>query len=662
MTHRPLIEKERQILEGHNCTSENWDLITVSENFNPDRIRNTRFAGAVQIGRLDGELEIEPGYQRPAGISDAFIKDCIIGDNVIISRSGTIIGYVIEENCVLENVGFLTVLGKSSFGNGVEIEVLNEGGGRELPLFDRLSAQIAYILVNYRHDPELISALRGMIENYAESKKSDRGIIGRGTRIRNTNRICDVIFGENCTVNGAQLLENGSINSTSDDPVYITDGVIAKDFIVMSGARIDGAAMISKCFVGQAVKMGRQFSGENSVFFANSEAFHSEACSIFAGPYTVTHHKSTLLIAGLFSFYNAGSGTNQSNHMYKLGPLHQGVLERGAKTGSFSYMLWPSRVGAFSAVIGKHYSNFDTSLFPFSYIDEQDGKSVLTPAMNLFTVGTRRDSAKWPQRDKRKGADKLDLLHFEVFSPYTIGKIVQAIEILQKLSDETPVNKEMVQINGVYIKRLLLKRCRKYYEMAVKIYIGNEILNQLKANDKIKSFSELKQVLLQPSASGIGHWVDASGMLTSAEMLQAVLNEVREGRISGIGDLEESLRGLHSRYEEANWSWCKSLLANHLQHPVNELSIEELMTIISDWQDSMLKLDNMILSDSQKEFDVISRIGFGIDGDNSTRDRDFEAVRGTHETNKFVKEIKSEMDSVTRSAETWINHLKNLET
>ena len=45
----------------------------------------------------------------------------------------------------------------------------------------------------------------------------------------------------------------------------------------------------------------------------------------------MTHHKSTLLIAGMFSFMNAGSGSNQSNHMYKLGPIHQGAMERGAK-------------------------------------------------------------------------------------------------------------------------------------------------------------------------------------------------------------------------------------------------------------------------------------------------------------------------------------------
>jgi len=195
------------------------------------------------------------------------------------------------------------------------------------------------------------------------------------------------------------LLEEGTINSCKEAPTIVGEGVTAKKFIMLSGSKVDSYAIIDKTFIGQSVKMGKQYSAENSVFFANCEAFHGEACSVFAGPYTVTHHKSTLMIAGLFSFFNAGSGTNQSNHMYKLGPVHQGILERGSKTGSFAYLLLPDFVGAYTVVMGKHYANFDTTDFPFSYITEEKGKSELTPAMNIFTVGTRRDSEKWPTRD-----------------------------------------------------------------------------------------------------------------------------------------------------------------------------------------------------------------------------------------------------------------------
>ena len=149
---------------------------------------------------------------------------------------------------------------------------------------------------------------------------SSMGLVGAGAKILNSRIIKNVKIGPAATIEAASRLENGSINSCPQDPVYIGPGVFARDFIVCSGSKITDGVSLYKCFVGQATELGRQYSAENSVFFANCGGFHGEACSIFAGPYTVTHHKSTLLIAGLFSFLNAGSGTNQSNHMYKLGP------------------------------------------------------------------------------------------------------------------------------------------------------------------------------------------------------------------------------------------------------------------------------------------------------------------------------------------------------
>ena len=104
---------------------------------------------------------------------------------------------------------------------------------------------------------------------------------------------------------------------------------------------------------------------------------------------------------------NAGSGSNQSNHMYKLGPIHQGIMERGSKTTSDSYVLWPSRIGPFTLVVGRHYHNADTTQFPFSYLTEVNYELQLVPGINLRSVGTIRDAQKWPKRDARKDLKSL---------------------------------------------------------------------------------------------------------------------------------------------------------------------------------------------------------------------------------------------------------------
>ena len=270
------------------------------------------------------------------------------------------------------------------FGNGVEIETLNEAGGREVVLCNGLSAQLAYLMCVYRHDERLISQLQQLARAAAatvtadvrhdrgldrESPKQPRSSTWRSGRLR--------------VVDGSISLVNGTILSHPEAPTTIGAGVIAEDFIVAEGASVTDAAMLTSTFVGQGSRVGKQFSAEGSLFFANCEAFHGEACSVFAGPYTVTHHKSSLLIGGMFSFYNAGSATNQSNHRYKLGPSHEGKLERGCKTGSSSYLMWPCRVGPFSVVLGKHTRTFDTRDMPFSHV-EADSERPLHPHPGLL--------------------------------------------------------------------------------------------------------------------------------------------------------------------------------------------------------------------------------------------------------------------------------------
>ena len=49
---------------------------------------------------------------------------------------------------------------------------MNECGGRTVPVFDRLSAQVAYVLAIYRHRPQTIAALEAMIRTYAEERSS----------------------------------------------------------------------------------------------------------------------------------------------------------------------------------------------------------------------------------------------------------------------------------------------------------------------------------------------------------------------------------------------------------------------------------------------------------------------------------------------------------
>ena len=650
MSYRQLSTTEITALQNQGCFSSDWSKIEVCDPFSTDAVHQVRFVGAVKLGKVGGTLKTSTGETLTSGFYNCKIENCVIGNDVLLDNVQELKNYAISDSVVLKNVQSIAVNETSSFGNGYEIEVLNEGGGRELKIFDRLSAQLAYILVSYRHNPALIDSINGMISDYAEKCSSDTGNIGTGAEIRNTGTISEVNIGEFASISGAALLKNGTIVSNKEAPAFVGENVIAKNFIILSGSKVDGGALVDKSFVGQSVEIGKQFSSENSVFFANSEAFHGEAVSIFAGPYTVSHHKSSLLIAGMYSFYNAGSGTNQSNHMYKLGPVHQGILERGSKTGSFAYLLWPCRIGAYSVVMGKNQASFDTSDFPFSYINVDNEKSILTPGMNLFTVGTKRDTEKWPKRDKRKDPVKHDLINFDFLSPYIVQKVLNSLDVLQELYEKASKKQETVYYKGIRIKRLMLKSTRKFYETAVNIFLGDQVIKRLEKIDGSPGLESIRKAFAPGSGDIPGKWLDLSGMIASEQAVQALLADITSGALNTLEGISGALDRINVSYEEEVWNWTTRILAERYDVDVKEINADQLIELLSRWESETIKLDKMILSDAAKEFDNSSKIGFGVDGNEEVRDLDFEAVRGVLDENKFIKGIRKEMEETELKA------------
>jgi hypothetical protein len=659
---RALSVEERERLTEQGCACADWSKVEVAEGFRPERVRATHLSGQVRLGVFDKEVCFYGGVTKPTGISDATIHNCTIGDNAYICHvRNYIANYVIEEDAVIDNIDLLAVEGSSSFGNGTEVAVVNEAGGREIPIYDRLSAHAAYVLAFYRHQPAAIRKLQEMIAGYAASIHSPMGRVGKGARIVNSRLLRNIRVGPAATIEGVNRLEDGSINSCVEDPVYIGPGVYAEHFIVSSGSTITDGSIICHCFVGQGCVLAKQYSAENSVFFANCGGFHGEACAIFAGPYTVTHHKSTLLIAGLFSFLNAGSGTNQSNHMYKLGPVHQGIVERGSKTGSDSYMLWPAKVGAFTVVMGRHYRNSDTSDLPFSYLIEHEDESLLAPGVNLRSVGTVRDARKWPQRDRRKGPDKLDHINFKLLSPYTIQKMINGRDLLRNLKNAAGPTSDYFVYSNVKIPNASLERGIELYQLGIDKFIGNCLLKRLE-NRELRSVGQLRAVLQPDTRVGPGKWVDLAGMLAPEETIRQLLGDIENGTIGTLDDLEKRFAAIHADYAGYEWAWAVDVLQAQLKKSVSEITADDVIALARRWREAVVNLDRRLHDDAEKEFAATAQIGFGVDGDCHTKECDFAAVRGTVETDRFVAEIEKHIAAKTALADELLGRLEPLRT
>jgi len=645
----PTQEQVKQ-LSSQGCTADDWSLVKIDKDFDLSRLRHCNFLGNVTVFNLSGRVSDVHGVEKPCGLYNATIINCSIGKGVRIANVRVhVSNYDIGDNVCIEDVGTIQANLGATFGNGIRVKALNEAGGREVVIFDELNSQFAYLMCVHRYRPKMIEKLEAIAGRYVQKVKSDRGTIGAGVKICSAQEIIDVRIGPAAVVNGAASLVNGTILSKADAPATIGTGVIAQDFIVSESSSVTGQAILEKTFIGQGCMIGEQFSAKNSLFFANCECFHGEACSVLAGPYTVTHHRSTLLIAGLFSFYNAGSGTNQSNHMYKLGPVHEGRLLRGTKTGSFSYMMWPCRTGPFSVVLGKHTGTFDVEDYPFSHLDARpDGKANFIPGLHLTTVGIARDAAKWPRRDRRKGDIKRDKITFDVLSPYTVGKMLKANAALRQLQESTDKSVEEVGVGGALVKRPILRASQKYYRKGIELYLLEKVMEKLK--DCSKGGENCRQTFAVEADALYGdQWVDIGGQLMAEDRLRQLQDKIENNDISNISQFYEGIERIQQAYAKDEWLWVKTKFKDYFGVDLDNATVHELLEAVNEYQNVKSKFLKLVSADAEKEYAKLSRTGFGQDGTAVDAEKDFAETRGCFEANSFVKEIKQAVADLDQS-------------
>lgn len=658
--YRNLTEDEILRLKSQSCLADDWEKVRVADGFSTEFVHHTRFSGEVKLGVFQGEFILPGGICKHSGLRHVTLHNVTVGDNCCIEHiQNYIANYEIGHDTFIENVDILLVDGVSRFGNGVEVSVLNETGGREVVITDKLSAHLAYIMALYRHRPELTARLKEIADYYSDKHAAAVGTIGSHVTILNTGSVRNVRVGDYACISGACRLSNGSINSNEAAPVRVGDGVICDDFILSSGSHVDDGAMLTRCFVGQACKLGHNYSASDSLFFSNCQGENGEACAIFAGPFTVTHHKSTLLIAGMFSFMNAGSGSNQSNHMYKLGPIHQGTLERGAKTTSDSYILWPARVGAFSLVMGRHVNHSDTSNLPFSYLIEQNNTTYLVPGVNLRSVGTIRDAQKWPKRDGRKDPNKLDFINYNLLSPYTVQKMFKGRETLLNLRHASGELSDIYSFHSAKIRNSSLVNGIRFYEIAIHKFLGNSVIKRLEGID-FHNDDEIRARLRPDTSIGSGEWVDISGLIAPKSEVDALTDAIEQGMVNKLKEINAKFERMHRNYYTYEWTWAYGKLEEFYGVKPENMTAADIIRIVEKWKEAVIGLDRMVYEDAKKEFSLASMTGFGADGSRLEKEMDFEQVRGDFESNPFVTAVLKHIEVKSALGDELIERMKEV--
>jgi carbonic anhydrase/acetyltransferase-like protein (isoleucine patch superfamily) len=589
MDYRQLTEEEIAILEDNSCHAEDWTTVTVGEGFRTSCVRNVNFYGDVRIGATEKSIEVTNGFFKQSGIYNATLRNVTIGDNCLIENIANYINcYDIGDDCQITGTSTVATTEGATFGQGNVISVLNEVGEGNVMLFEGLTSQIASLMLRHQDDTDFNLKIREMIKLNLMQTTPERGQIGDRVKITNTTEIMNAIISDDCEIVSACRLSDCTIKSIPEASVYIGSGVIIENSIIFDGSSILNSAKIENCFVGEACQITNGFTAESSLFFANSYMANGEACAAFCGPFTASHHKSSLLIGGQFSFYNAGSATNFSNHAYKMGPMHYGTLERGCKTASGAYLLMPAHIGTFSVCFGKLMFHPDTRSLPFSYLIALGDIMYLVPGRNITTVGLYRDIRKWPKRDVRPRNGRKSIVNFDWLQPFSVGEILHGKQILEQLREASGDEVSTYNYHEYVIKSTSLHKGIKYYDIALRIFMG----------------AVLKRHPLTPPESevGLGQWCDIGGELMPYSEELKIIDDIKDDEIATVGELLNRLDEIDHAYGEMRWTWAWNMMCQY--YGINEITADDAARIREDYITARRAWIAEIEKDALKEYSM----------------------------------------------------------
>ncbi len=592
--YRPLTSEEIEVLKHNDCWAEDWTSINVDENFKPNFMHRVMLYGEVNLGSFEKNVEVSPGFVKHSGINNATLRNVTIGDDCLIENIGNFINnYTIGDDCYISNVSTMETTEGATYGEGNVVSVLNEVGDGNVVLFSDLNSQLAAFMVKHAGDKELRDQIRQLIRHNIDTQMPERGRIGNNVKIINTKEITNSVINDFCEVNGASRLSDCTLLGSPVGCVYIGTGVIVENSIIAEGSSLINSVKMQDCFVGETCQISNGFTASASVFFANSYMSNGEACAAFCGPFTASHHKSSLLIGGMFSFYNAGSATNFSNHAYKMGPMHWGILERGSKTASGAYLLMPATLGTFSVCFGKLMHHPNTRNLPFAYLIADGDKMFLIPGRNITTVGLYRDIRKWPKRDLRPLEHRKSIVNFDWLSPFSVGEILKGKQILENLREVTGDNVSQYLYHEYIIPATSLHKGIKYYDIALRIYMGAVLKRKLKQEEG----------LTPPTTQiGLGDWNDLSGLLLPETEEQRIIDELQDGTISDIQTLIERFEEINAHYREYQWAWTYKMILDY--YHISEITLEDANRIHEDYIKARRSWIAEIKKDAEKEYEM----------------------------------------------------------
>lgn len=453
-------EIERLVKNDNTC--DNWDELLVTDQFDTNQIKNTRFYGLVRIGRLRNVTLQHHDLRVPAGITNSLIISCDIGDDVAIHNVHYLAHYIIGDLNILFNIEEMHTTDHAKFGNGILkegeqenvrtwLDLMNETGCRRVLPFDGMITADAYLWAKYVDDRPLQENLKKITQNSMDNSRGYYGTTDNYCVVKNSSILKDVKIGQDCYIKGANKLKNLTINSSMEEPTQIGEGVELVNGIIGYGCHIFYGCKAVKFILGNnsSLKYGARLI--NSFLGDNSTISCCEVLNNLIFPAHEQHHNNSFLVAAVVMGQSnmAAGATIGSNHNSRSND-NEIQAGRGFWPGLCTSLKHSSRFASFVLLSKADYpAELDIPL-PFSLLNNNASKDQLEvmPAFwwmfNMYALA--RNSWKFMSRDKRM--HKTQKIEFDTFAPDTIEEIIKARRLLEIWTAKASLRKKDASLNG----------------------------------------------------------------------------------------------------------------------------------------------------------------------------------------------------------------------
>jgi hypothetical protein len=237
--------------------------------------------------------------------------------------------------------------------------------------------------------------------------------------------------------------------------------------------------------------------------------------------------------------------------------------------------------------------------------------------------------------------------------------MINGCQLLMNLKATSGATSDYFTYHSVKIQNSSLDRGIEFYQIGIDKFVGNCLIKRLKGR-QFTTVEQLQAALVPETNLGPGKWVDLAGLFAPERAVQQMLDDIENDHLQSLEQLTEAFRTMHEKYPVYEWSWAANILQRRLGKTLEKVTPDDIIKLANQWKSAVIKLDQRLHADAKKEFAPTAQIGYGLDGDDKTRQDDFEQVRGIFDKNSFVSEIEEHIANKSALGDELISRMEQL--